>query len=480
MKVDGQLIRAGAERVSSLPTTDLFEGRQVLWTTDNELYHYVDGGWELVGDVTDSVTPPADQAGQFFVSTASGTGNWDWTSDLLLNAGVNCQFAVTINNLRIKSQFDGFSNNIFLTNQDISETPMFNTIAIGSYDDNPLWGSDFDRNVMIGRNNGANMNDAKDNTFLGYGIQPETEFQQTTVVGSQALTNHEIASENAVAIGYQALQGLSFGATNSVNRTIAIGAFAGLQSQGEDNVYIGYLVGVSQNENNKLQIGNITSPNFIEGDMSADTLQFNADVTVRSPFNLGGMFISSTLGSPDELFIQGDCDVQNDLTATNVDVSGEYRINGVPVTGGGSTTKYQEKFTQFQSIDDADGALTLLVTYNNLTIGNWYKFTWTMDLQINMGSSGANGTYRINAFNGGTLLTSNNNVSVTADVGNNQSLWKKEGFEISFQANDATNLFDIEFAVQVLNSDVNYTGYNIYSTMEEFDPAARVATTDWT
>lgn len=49
MRVHGQLILAGLETVSSLPTTDLFVGRQILLTTTNVAYIYYGSTWNAFG-----------------------------------------------------------------------------------------------------------------------------------------------------------------------------------------------------------------------------------------------------------------------------------------------------------------------------------------------------------------------------------------------------------------------------------------------
>jgi hypothetical protein len=45
MRIDGQLINAGTEKVDVLPTSNLFYGRMVILSTDNTLYHYIGGAW---------------------------------------------------------------------------------------------------------------------------------------------------------------------------------------------------------------------------------------------------------------------------------------------------------------------------------------------------------------------------------------------------------------------------------------------------
>ena len=123
--------------------------------------------------------------------------------------------------------------------------------------------------------------DGSNNLVLGYGSGKMPHGSRNTILGTDAMgnaatTGSQILDEN-ILIGYQAGRQMSLG-----NRNIIMGITAAYNNTGNDNILIGKEVGYNNTADNLLIIDNQNRATpYIKGDMSALTLNINADTTLK-------------------------------------------------------------------------------------------------------------------------------------------------------------------------------------------------------
>lgn len=143
--------------------------------------------------------------------------------------------------------------------------------------------------------------------------------------------------------------------------------------------------------------------------------------------------------------------------------------------------KYQQKFVGEVNVTTVDFSSTNLITFNNLTIGNWYKVSCSVSFNWFRNSSTLQGWIigTFDLFNGATNITNNQDMRQDFDRRDFPFLNDNRHIELSFQAVDTT--LDYRWTWTQDNQVLEpVKARNIYMTVEEFDPTVRVLTSEWT
>jgi hypothetical protein len=261
MIVDGQLIRAGIERLATLPTSDNFEGREVLLASDNKVYVYRGAAYTPV----DYELAAAGAANQILKANSTTADDVSWVSDILLD-GVSVTFGLpivqanTYNLLHVA--LGSGANNLCISDADLSGFDFgFSNTIVGLQAGENLNDSS-EQNVFVGERAGKGITTGRRNTMVGF----DTSLLDTGAFGNTWLgyragnfRGNDVSEvvDNTVAIGYFALDG--FNQTGNLSGCVAIGSLAGSYAQGRSAVYIGasagessdgimdYVIGIGQN-----------------------------------------------------------------------------------------------------------------------------------------------------------------------------------------------------------------------------------------
>lgn len=221
-------------------------------------------------------------------------------------------------------------------------------------------------NVAIGYESALN-NDGNDNTALGFSaLLTTTSGNDNTAVGSNS-SKTNLTGEKNTSVGSNSLFSNSTGSSN-----VCIGHYAGYGVTGSGNV----LIGPADNES-------------------------NTDVTYEPADPNGNRQL--VIGSGSNAWIVGDSNfdvtIPNDLTVTDLTVSGNLLVNGSTVTVNATTLTIDDKNIELGSVAtpsdalaDGGGIILRATVDKTLTYVNSVT-SWTSSENFNLLS---NKTYRIN------------------------------------------------------------------------------------
>lgn len=146
-------------------------------------------------------------------------------------------------------------------------------------------------------------------------------------------------------------------------------------------------------------------------------------------------------------------------------------------------TKYQDFYTGSVSIDTGIAQTTILQSYNNLTVGNWYKISVGFDFRIRAFSTDSGRwrfTVRFREAPGSNLF-SDNQTQIIFDNLDSTDYYMEEyqWIEISWQAAWETYRLSVQTTDVVVAAIGPVVAENIRATIEEFDPGKRQLTSEW-
>ncbi len=135
-------------------------------------------------------------------------------------------------------------------------------------------------NCSIGSGSSASLKNGNENIVIGTAAFNECKLGSGNIVIGTSALDIDTFSDNNLVIGNSALR-TNFSSTHNT----VLGNYAGFQTQGSGNVFIGYEAGYYEIGSNKLYIDNSDTINpLIWGDFSEDSLTINGYLTSEEKF----------------------------------------------------------------------------------------------------------------------------------------------------------------------------------------------------
>ena len=474
MRVDGQLVKSGAEVVTSLPTTDLFYGREVLLSTEDAKYTYLDGNWQRTSGASDVDT---------FVELTDTPENYTGQADKLVSVktdesglefiDVPATGAATFLDLTdTPSDYTDQENKIVVVNNVATgltflERPVDERVKVSSNDVN----SNFLVDKLVAGPN-ISLTENNDGGFETLTISASGGGNGGSGVDPASATGQTIRSTGTLTGEYEWTSDLSWDTTRSPT-LLKIGDF-GTDIEIDCDQYGDLFV-----EGSLIQFsGAGTSVETLNVDLDCDivgTLDAQGDCFFGRDFQIWDVAV-------DLANFQGDVDFFRNINIVENCEAGSYTSLGVPLSAlivedavDEVKTTYQDKYIDSIALNVATDASNILLTFSDLTVGAWYKVKASLLVKWIAGTS-ARLKYRLKIKDISNIYRQVNYEEDVEDDSTSTQTWP---FEFSFQADKQAISIILDTDETDHENMVSGEALALGMTLEEFNPEVREQTTEW-
>jgi len=478
MRIDGQLVNAGTEVVSSLPNTGLFYGRQVILNTTDTLYVYDGAGWIAIGsggggaetflDLTDTPSTYAGSENDSVFVNAGGDGITYRPPEFTQSIDVPSNYGTFANSLVAVAP--GENGLVFIDSEFISQidTPTDYTGQAGKQvlvkgDETGLEFLDAaagGATVFTGLNDTPANYTGEANKFLAVNATEDgVEFVNAGAGGATVFTG--LNDTPADYIGQTGKSVVVNGTEDGLEFVDASGGSSIPPSPQTGRFFMAWGTGQDEYEwTDILRYNDLSIKMFV-----------NADMQVSGTLNTSS---GGDISSANKLISSGDAEIGGNCDASS------YTTGGMPLAASvisQASSLYEDKFLQSVPLDPAPNSTTILMSFSDLTIGNWYTVTLSLVMRwvSQLLGTGHAVNYDLK------LSYANNVIREINDIQNmnaGQIMNMPWSSSLNFQAEETA----IHLVVKTKPGQLNIASgqaIGIGMTLEEFNPQMRVETSQW-
>ena len=466
MRVDGQLVKSGAEVVTSLPTSDLFYGREVVLSTDDSKYIYFNQ-WTRSSGASDIDTfleltdTPSNYTGQ---ANKQVTVKSDETGLEFIDQTANISTFLGLTDT--PTDYTGQANKLVAVNAGESALEFITAVAtdeLVKVSANDTTGGYLTTKLVAGSNITLTENNDGGNETLtitsaggsgGGGLTAANIQGQMLRSMSNNPDDYEWIDEN-----------LWIYDTTGTRPVFRLGDFFNLIQRVDFDIFGGIFC-----EGSIFAFFDVDGEDVTASiDCSGEGVFANRDFSQGQQFGLFDVFANDA-NFNNNVWIFGNCEASS-YTQMGVPLSAIILDEAVEEVA----TKYEDKYIESAMLNAAAGATNILMSFTDLVVGNWYKVKAGLLLKW---IAGNNATISYDLMLKG-ISSSLRKVPYEEEPDDGDTSTQSYTFDFSFQATEqAINLVLQTDTIDHSNIDSGEV-LGLGMTVEEFNPDVRQQTTEW-